>query len=326
MLKPESSKGASPQMANFENNHLKISDFRAALSWYEAMGVNIAISETPTNWLDTGKKIDQSWAQPQTLKKPSPPQKAGNQTQQPPDTTKHQSPATVFLKDLQSEEVKKNTNLSQNPAHQNSTPAHASPALKTAQNLAKTCKSLAELKTTLTEFEDCALKRTAKNLVFSRGPETAPLMIIGEAPGRDEDIVGKPFVGRAGKLLDDMLKAIDLDEQHTHITNIVYWRPPGNRTPTQEESNLCRPFLDRQIELVAPKLILILGGAAAKQLYNTTAGITKLRGTWKKIPGNRHQMQAMATLHPAYLLRTPIAKRMVWQDLQQIRKKLAEFE
>ena len=148
------------------------------------------------------------------------------------------------------------------------------------------------------------------------------VMILGEAPGGVEMAQGKPFVGRAGRLLDKMLGAIALGENDVHITNIVYWRPPGNRNPTPEEAQICRPFLDRQIELVAPEILLLLGRPAANQLLNTTQGIMKLRGKWHTFEAGGRSMRAMATLHPAYLLRTPVAKRMAWRDLLAIRATL----
>ena len=144
-------------------------------------------------------------------------------------------------------------------------------------------------------------------------------MIIGEAPGRDEDIEGRPFVGRAGQLLDRMLAAIDLQEADVHITNVVYWRPPGNRTPTSEETLACRPFLERQVELVEPDAILLLGGAAAKSVLEIDDGIMRLRGKWREARFGERKIRAMATLHPAYLLRTPAAKRQVWRDLLQLK-------
>lgn len=147
-------------------------------------------------------------------------------------------------------------------------------------------------------------------------------MVIGEAPGRDEDIAGTPFVGRAGKLLDMMLAAIGLDETKVHITNVVYWRPPGNRTPTPTEVHVCRPFLERQIELVAPEIILTVGGPAAKALLDTETGIMKTRGNWRDITVGSHAVRVMPTLHPAYLLRTPAAKRLAWRDLLAVRAAL----
>jgi DNA polymerase len=140
-------------------------------------------------------------------------------------------------------------------------------------------------------------------------------MIVGEAPGRDEDLEGKPFVGRAGQLLDKMLAAIGLKEADVHITNVVYWRPPGNRTPTPQESQVCRPFLERQMELVGPDVILLLGGSAAKQVLDVTDGIMRIRGKWRDIEVGGKPVKTMATLHPAYLLRTPAAKRQAWRDL-----------
>ncbi len=171
----------------------------------------------------------------------------------------------------------------------------------------------------LTRFDGCPLKVTAKNLCFFRGTPQARLMVIGEAPGRDEDIAGKPFVGRAGQLLDRMLKAIDLTEADVHITNIVYWRPPGNRTPTPEEAQACRPFLDRQMELVAPDVLLTLGGPAAKAILDTADGILKVRGRWHEIRIGARTVRVMPTLHPAYLLRQPQAKRQAWRDLLQLK-------
>ena len=138
--------------------------------------------------------------------------------------------------------------------------------------------TLAELETLVAAFDGCPLKRTAKSLCFARGREDARLMLIGEAPGRDEGLSGKPFVGRAGQLLDRMLEAIGLTEQHVYITNTVYWRPPGNRTPTPAEVEACAPFLARQIELLSPDILVLLGGAAAKTILGTTEGIMRLRG------------------------------------------------
>ena len=182
--------------------------------------------------------------------------------------------------------------------------------------------SLAELETLVAAFEGCALKRTAKSLCFARGSDGAKLMLIGEAPGRDEDLQGKPFVGRAGQLLDLMLAAIGLSEDHVYITNTVYWRPPGNRTPTPEEVEACAPFLARQIELLAPKILVLLGGAAAKNILGVTEGIMRLRGKWLSYPCTAGAITTLATLHPAYLLRNPEAKRYAWRDLLMVKEAL----
>jgi DNA polymerase len=183
--------------------------------------------------------------------------------------------------------------------------------------------TLDELGAILARFDGCGLKATAKNLCFYRGAAEARLMLIGEAPGRDEDLAGKPFVGRAGQLLDKMLAAIGLSEREVHITNIVYWRPPGNRTPTPQEAQVCRPFLERQVELVAPDLVLLLGGAAANHIFGATEGIMRIRGKWRDVTIGARTVRAIATLHPAYLLRTPAAKRLAWRDLLAVKAALA---
>jgi uracil-DNA glycosylase family 4 len=182
--------------------------------------------------------------------------------------------------------------------------------------------SLAELEALAAAFDGCALKRTAKSLCFARGREDARLMLIGEAPGRDEDLSGKPFVGRAGQLLDRMLEAIGLTEEHVYITNTVYWRPPGNRTPTPAEVEACAPFLARQIELLAPQVLVLLGGAAAKTILGTTEGIMRLRGKWLNYSCDGRDIATLATLHPAYLLRTPADKRLAWRDLLMVKERL----
>jgi len=179
--------------------------------------------------------------------------------------------------------------------------------------------SLDELAVALDAFDGCGLKATAKNLVLYRGAKKARVMIIGEAPGREEDIAGKPFVGAAGQLLDLMLAAIGLTEADVHIANVVYWRPPGNRNPTPIEAAACAPFLDRQIWLVAPDLLYVLGGVAAKHMFDTDDGITRIRGRWRPLERGGRTMRAMPSLHPAYLLRTPAAKRQAWRDLLALR-------
>lgn len=189
-----------------------------------------------------------------------------------------------------------------------------------ARALAAQAQSLDELKALLADFEGCGLKLRATNLVFSDGNPEAEIMLVGEAPGRDEDLQGKPFVGRSGQLLDRMLKAIGLDRTKVYIANTVPWRPPGNRTPAPSEVAVCLPFLYRQIELVAPKVLIALGGAASSTLFETDTGITRLRGQWRDLTIGNHTMRAMATLHPAYLLRQPAAKKLAWQDMLAIRK------
>ncbi len=191
-----------------------------------------------------------------------------------------------------------------------------------AREAARNAPDLAALEAALAAFDGCPLKKTAKNLCMWRGNPKARIMMIGEAPGRDEDLEGKPFVGRAGRLLDKMLAAIGLTDADVYITNTVYWRPPGNRTPTPQEVAACQPFLERQIELVAPDIMVLLGGAAAKQVLATEDGIMKLRGKWRTYQSGERAIRTMATLHPAFLLRTPAAKRQAWRDLLLIKAAL----
>jgi DNA polymerase len=191
-----------------------------------------------------------------------------------------------------------------------------------ARTAARDARTLDELQAALAGFDGCSLKATAKNLCFYRGATQTRIMLIGEAPGRDEDLQGKPFVGRAGQLLDKMLAAIGLAEQDVHITNIVYWRPPGNRTPTPQEAQVCRPFMERQVELVGPDLVVLLGGAAAKHVLDTPEGIMRIRGKFREVAIGSRTVRAIATLHPAYLLRTPAAKRLAWRDLLALKAAL----
>lgn len=184
--------------------------------------------------------------------------------------------------------------------------------------------SLAALKAGLLAFEGCALKHTASNLVFADGNPGARLMIIGEAPGRDEDMVGLPFVGVSGQLLDKMLASIGLDRSHVYIANLLPWRPPGNRTPTTEETAMMLPWLRRHVQLANPDYILILGGSAAKAVLDTKDGILKLRGRWQDVDfGDAITRPTLASLHPAYLLRSPAQKRLSFADMLAVNSRLS---
>jgi len=196
-------------------------------------------------------------------------------------------------------------------------------AAMAAREAAKSVKSLDELRAILEKFDGCALKATATQLVFADGNPQARVMFVGEAPGRDEDIEGLPFVGRSGKLLDRMLAAIGLDRTSVYIANIVPWRPPGNRTPTPQESQICLPFIRRQIELADPDILVCLGGPSAQTLLGIKEGITKTRGRWVAFNTGKREIRAMATFHPAFLLRSPLQKRFVWRDFLAIKKALA---
>ena len=208
------------------------------------------------------------------------------------------------------------------PERKSSTPNPVQPAGPAAR--AGDAETLQALQEMVASFEECALKRTAKTLCFARGSEAAKIMLIGEAPGRDEDLQGTPFVGRAGQLLDRMLAAIGLDESQVYITNTVYWRPPGNRTPTPQEVAACAPFLARQIELLNPGMLVLLGGGAAKNILGVSEGIMRLRGKWLKYACGGRDIATLATLHPAYLLRKPEEKRYAWRDLLMVKQALEQ--
>ncbi|MDX8524622.1 uracil-DNA glycosylase [Mesorhizobium sp. MSK_1335] len=195
-----------------------------------------------------------------------------------------------------------------------------------ARQLAARATTLDELRRHMAAFDGCNLKFTAKNLVFADGNPNADLMLVGEAPGRDEDLEGLPFVGRSGRLLDRMLAAIGLDRSSAYIANVIPWRPPGNRTPTPHETEICRPFIERQIELVNPKVLVNLGGPSAKTLLNTTEGILRLRGNWRvHTTASGIAIPAMPTLHPAYLLRSPAHKKLAWRDFLEVKAKLKDW-
>ncbi|MBL6773980.1 MAG: uracil-DNA glycosylase [Candidatus Puniceispirillum sp.] len=183
--------------------------------------------------------------------------------------------------------------------------------------------SLAELQAGLAGLDACPLKHTASNLCFADGNPGARLMIIGEAPGRDEDRMGVPFVGADGQLLDKMLMTIGVDRASAYLTNLLPWRPPGNRSPTDEETAMLLPWLFRHVQLAKPDIVLLLGGAAAKLILGSNDGIMKLRGQWHEIDfGDGVLRPALASLHPAYLLRSPAQKRLAFEDLLRLAKRL----
>jgi uracil-DNA glycosylase family 4 len=278
----------------------------ALLAWYREMGVDAAIDEVPVDWLSRGNQppgaaFKATFAAEASPERPStaptgrlPPPAPPRPSVPPPPTGSRQFPV-----------------------------AAPDAAVMSARTQSGKAETLDALEATLAAFDGCSLKATAKNLCFYRGAAQARVMCIGEAPGRDEDLQGKPFVGRAGQLLDKMLAAIGLSEETVHITNIVYWRPPGNRTPTPQEAQICRPFLERQLELVGPDIVVLLGGAAAKHILDVPEGIMRIRGKFRDVVIGGRTVRAIATLHPAYLLRTPAAKRLAWRDLLAIRAALA---
>ena len=186
-------------------------------------------------------------------------------------------------------------------------------------------ENLQSLKNKINSIKNCELKKSATNLVFSDGNPDAKIMIIGEGPGANEDKEGKPFVGRAGKLLDKMLESIKLNRKNVYISNVVNFRPPMNRKPTDEEIQRYLPFLIKHIELINPKILLLLGSTALNAIIGNEIVISKARGKWvnKKI-GNSHP-EVIASFHPAFLMRQPDQKKQAWEDLKMIRKKISDL-
>ncbi len=276
------------------------------LAWWREMGVDGATSETATDWLSRGDEA------------PGAGYAMAEADAAPADVT--MAVAAPRVRAPQPAFPPRTEPVAEAPRRFPTAPPDA--AALAAREAARGAPTLEALREVLERFDGCALKATAKSLCFYRGRADARLMIVGEAPGRDEDIQGKPFVGRAGQLLDKMLAAIGLSEDDVHITNVVYWRPPGNRTPTPQEVQVCRPFLERQIELVAPDVLVTMGGAAANALLNIEGGIMRQRGRWRDLTAGARTVPVMPTLHPAYLLRTPVAKRLAWRDLLAVQERL----
>jgi DNA polymerase len=192
------------------------------------------------------------------------------------------------------------------------------------REIAAGAATLEQLRAAMEAYDGCSLKHRATQLVFADGNPEAPVMLVGEGPGEQEDKAGKPFVGRAGQLLDRMLAAIGLDRTGVYIANMVPWRPPGNRNPTPDELAQCAPFLHRQVELVNPKLLVTVGNVPTQALFATSQGITRLRGQWKTLEINSWSGPVLPTLHPAFLLRTPSAKAQAWKDILSLRQAMVQ--
>ncbi len=278
---------------NPDGNDLDAATALAALSWQIAMGADEAIAEGP---------IDRYAA---AVSKSAAP--AVSETKKPPLSDRLRAappPAPAAGKVITAEE-----------------------AVEDARQVAAACNTLDELRDALASFEGCPLKKTATNLVFGDGNPEAGVMFIGEAPGADEDRQGLPFVGVSGQMLDRMLSFIELDRSRFYITNMLYWRPPGNRTPTDAEVATCLPFLEQHITLVDPKVLVLVGNRSAKSLLQTSQGITKLRGKWDTVSIGTIDppIPALPTLHPAYLLRNSAQKRFAWRDALILRERLNEL-
>jgi uracil-DNA glycosylase len=271
---------------------------RELLAFYQEAGVDVAVGEAPVDRLSA----------PEIAPAPPTPRPAPI-----PELARPAPPATPVRTITAAE-------LGRSGA---APPPSPDAAVMAAREAATTAATLDELRAILDGFEGCALRTTATQLVFGRGNPEARVVFIGEAPGYEEDKSGKPFVGRSGMLLDRMMAAIGLDETNAYIANIVPWRPPGNRTPTPQESAICLPFIRRQIELSGANILVCLGGPSAQTLLNIRDGITKSRGRWYPFQAGSREVRALATFHPAFLLRSPLQKRLAWRDFLALRKALA---
>ena len=277
------------------------------LKWYVEAGVNEVLADAPVDRLSAVQEVRP--VQETGAKAPPSPKLQANELQ--PDKS---MPAFTPTSDTGQRERRQSAEL-----------VSRDETTRTARAAAAAATNLEELRAAIENFEGCALKRTAKSLVFADGNPDGPLMFVGEAPGAEEDRHGTPFVGPAGKLLDRMLAAINLDRTDAYITNILPWRPPGNRSPTDAEIAACLPFIERHIELAKPRILIMVGGTAVKTLMGTNQGIMRLRGHWfeYETPQMSAPIPARPLLHPAYLLRQPAQKRETWMDLIEIRKRLA---
>jgi len=273
-------------------------EIRARLAFYQEAGVDALLGEIPVDRLADPPPAETRISTPAVARALSRPNPVVQPVRDPPD---------------RNHELKSGRGA----------PLPPEAAVMAAREAAKAAASLNELRAILTRFEGCALRMTATQLVFADGNPQARLMFVGEAPGREEDIQGLPFVGRSGQLLDRMMASIGIDRKSAYVANIVPWRPPGNRTPTPQETATCLPFIRRQIELADPDVLVCLGGPSAQTLLNLKEGILKVRGRWFGYQTGTREIRALATLHPAYLLRQPLQKRFAWRDFLAIKKALA---
>jgi uracil-DNA glycosylase len=257
---------------------------KALIEWYAEAGVDMAVDETPHNRFQSPPAAPAREA-------PAPAAQPAARPPPPPVVTR---PIAMAPDD----------------------------AVGEARRRAGSAATLDELRQLLAAFDGCGLKQTANRLVFSDGAPGSRVMLVGEAPGAEEDREGVPFVGRSGKLLDRMLAAIGIARGEVYIANVIPWRPPGNRTPTPQETAICLPFIERQIELARPDVLVCLGGPSAQTLLRQREGIMRLRGNWFDYRAGDRTIPALATLHPAYLLRQPGQKRLAYRDILALKAKL----
>ncbi len=286
----------------------------AVLRWYVEAGVDEAVGEVPVNRFRAEDSVDAA-TRPAQL--PTAREQLGRVPPPAPADPAPPAPTPPAREPVAT-----------GAGSRGKPPLDAGAAARDAASLAAAAESVAQLERALAGFEGCGLSRTAMNLVFGDGAADAKAVFIGEAPGAEEDRLGKPFVGPSGRLLDKMLASIGLDRGNVFISNTIYWRPPGNRSPTSEEIAICAPFLERLIELIDPALLVALGGPAAAALLGQKESVGRLRGRWfqYRTPRMTAPIPATALFHPAYLLRTPGQKRLAWRDLLALKLKLSRLD
>lgn len=271
----------------------------ALLRFYAEMGVDAALADAPIDRFAASQSIQQEMARARDAAR----------------TAERKS----FREELRSADFARQPEPARPPRPQASLAEPSEAAVMAAREAAASAETLDALRNILAGFEGCNLRATATNLVFADGNPAARVMLVGEAPGLEEDLQGLPFVGRSGQLLDRMLAAIGLDRTSVYIANVIPWRPPGNRDPSPQETEICRPFIERQIALVDPEILVLLGKASTNQLLKTNAGVTKLRGAWQAYRAGDREIRALPMFHPAYLLRQPLQKRLAWRDLLMVK-------
>ncbi|VAW15842.1 Uracil-DNA glycosylase, family 4 [hydrothermal vent metagenome] len=281
------------------------------LQWHKSAGVDVCLSETCENrFLENTGFND--------VKKKHPP--AQNITDS--ETTSRQTPNISQAPNISRDQTVNQTQAANHSTATAAIEANSNDAPQKAQTLAQSAKTLEELKVLMENFDGCALKERATQLVFGSGNPKAKIMFIGKAPSNDEDVLGTPFSGKSGILLDAMLRSISLERAEVFLSNIIPWRPPGNRAPAPQEIVACLPFLIRQIELIKPEFIIAMGDIATKALMGNELSVLKLDGELNDIKTGEHKSKIIATLHPQFLLQQPAQKRRAWRDLCNLQRAL----
>jgi uracil-DNA glycosylase family 4 len=284
----------------------------AVLSWLEGAGVHLLTAEEPGTWFrrpnvgpaSISPAAEQEWREP-------PAAAASRETPPIADPLAERAPSTAAVP------------AAANGADRPPVTTLALTRTSGAAEIVARCETLEDLQAALADYDGCALKSGGTCTVFADGDPASRIMVVGEAPGAEEDRMGRPFVGAAGRLLDRMMAAIGRDRSSLYISNIIYWRPPANRKPSDADISACMPFVRRQIELVAPRAILALGNTAAKSLLDRPEGINRLRGRWYDYAADGRTIPLMPTFHPAYLLRQPAHKALAWCDLMAFAKRIS---